>query len=149
MGDVRETVTAEVTPLESRLVALFEQKRHDTTLTKNLVLALVQGFMTSKVESVDEVAINEPDEIGSAADEGWRKLFSVEIPLTMWRRAHKWAGKVSDSKKTKDAPLGGDKACEIGIGDKRLAAVLDVETSLVGVIAVFNTGSRYYKLLQI
>ena len=61
-------MTAEVTPLESRLVALFEQKRHDTNLTKNLVLALVQGFMTSKVESVDEVAINEPDETGSAAD---------------------------------------------------------------------------------
>ena len=121
-------MTAEVTPLESRLVALFEQKRHDTTLTKNLVLALVQGFMTSKVESVDEVAINEPDEIGSAADEGWRKLFSAEIPVTMLRRAQKWAGKVGESKKTKDTPLGGDEAFEIAIGDKRLAAVLDVET---------------------
>ena len=124
MGDATES-SAKAAIVDS-LTELFSQVKNGAKLTSALINVLTAEYVDAKISDPREVDTNDPDEMTSAATDGWLELFKEEIPGAMLRRVRKWAGELGHSK-TKSSPLGDDGVEEIGTNDRRMAATLEVD----------------------
>ena len=114
-----ETDTSEI---RGALKALFEAPRNGAKLMATLVALMVTHLVSVlKVESIDEVDIDDPDELEEAAREGWQEAHGAPLPSVHSSRIRKWAGEVK-MKPTKETPLGGSAVGGIMDSDLRRAA---------------------------
>ena len=125
MGDEGELDTA----LEE-LCEAFRATRHGTKLPNKLVTAMGQFFLeTVKVESLEEVPMDEPDELEESARDSWLEGFHAPLPGVLAMKVRKWAGeKITSTQATKDTPLAGARGVGEIVGvDRRRAADKEAE----------------------
>ena len=83
-------------PLSGELKDLLGATRHGLKLGSALVVALVTYYIaTVKIEDVDEVPKDDPEEFEEAAGEAWSEKYSEDLPRSLALRARKWAGQAS------------------------------------------------------
>ena len=108
------------TDVKDELKVLFSTPQNGAKLTPALVDAMADYFVEiMKVGSVDEIAIDDPDEMETGAVEAWQAAETEALPRTLAHRVRKWAGEVTaSSKPTRDSPLPGVNTGDIGMADK-------------------------------
>ena len=94
-------------PALEELCEAFRATRHGTKLPNKLVTAMGQFFLeTVKVESLEEVPMDEPDELEESARDSWLEGFHAPLPGVLALKVRKWAGeKITSNQATKDTPL--------------------------------------------
>ena len=85
--------------LPNELKDLLSSSRHSVKLGAALVAALVTYFMTVvKIEDIEEVPKDAPDEMQESASEAWDEENGVSLPRSLILKVRKWAGQPSTSK---------------------------------------------------
>ena len=94
-------VGEEVSNLPNELKDLLSSSRHSVKLGAALVAALVTYFLTVvKIEDIDEVPKDAPDEMQESASEAWDEENGVSLPRSLILKVRKWAGQPSTNKAT-------------------------------------------------
>ena len=120
MGDAEAEANDE---LRAKIKGLFTAVRHGISLTGALVAALVTFYISvMMVESVEEVAINDADELEEAAAEAWQHSNAFELPRAQIVRVRKWAGEGSGSKAPRSMLAQESTVGDVGEEDRREAA---------------------------
>ena len=77
---------------------LLGATRHGLKLGSALVVALVTYYIaTVKIEGVDEVPKDDPEEFEEAASEAWAEKYGEDLPRSLALRVRKWAGQASSA----------------------------------------------------
>ena len=118
--------------LLAELKTLFSASLHDVKLPVPLVKAMSGYYLeTMQVESIEDVAKMDPDEMEEAAAEAWQDVYGAVLPKPHALRVRKWAGEVSQK------PAGGQGAAilaqsstvgDIAEDDRRVAAKKEAES---------------------
>ena len=91
-----EAAEERMNALLAELKDLFSCSHHDVKLPGPLVKALSGYYIeVMQVESIDDVAKMDPDEMEEAAFEAWQAAFEAALPKPHALRVRKWAGDVS------------------------------------------------------
>ena len=118
--------------LLDELKTLFSASLHDVKLPVPLVKAMSGYYLeTLQVESIDDVAKMDPDEMEEAAAEAWQDVFGATLPKPHALRVRKWAGEVSQrSADGKGAAILAQSAAvgDIASDDRRIAAKKEAES---------------------
>ena len=118
--------------LLDELKTLFSASLHDVKLPVPLVKAMSGYYLeTLQVESIDDVAKMDPDEMEEAAAEAWQDVFGAILPKPHALRVRKWAGEVSQkSADGKGAAILAQTAAvgDIASDDRRNAAKKEAES---------------------
>ena len=112
--------------LKGELKSLLGSTRGGVKLSAALVLCLVTYFIEYlRIDEVDEVNKDDPEEMEEAASEGWAAQYGADLPKAFALRIRKWAGEVTSVKgpSSKDEVIaGGNSIGNVKEEDRRAAA---------------------------
>ena len=113
------------TELKDTMATHLNAIKNGVKLPAKLSTVILDYFINvSKIDTIEEVDMDDPDEMEAAGQEGWMGAFSEDLPKMLAIRVRKWAGAVStsDSGKTLAGPIVGDVTND----DRRLMAHKEV-----------------------
>ena len=117
--------------LAMELKGLFSSSSNDVKLPGPLVKAMSGYYIeVLQVESVDDVARMDPEEMEAAALEAWRAAFLAELPKPHALRVRKWAGETISKGQGGTVPILAQSSTvgDIAEDDRRSAAKKEVES---------------------
>ena len=122
MGD--ELDDEERSDLEVEISEALKASRHGVKLSNKLVDNMVVFFIESvKVDSIEDVPMDEPDELEECAREAWQDGYSKPLPGVLALKVRKWTGeKIITTRSTKETPLAGAGGVGEVVGEDRRRA---------------------------
>ena len=109
--------------LATELKDLLGATRHGLKLGSALVLALVTYYIaTVKIEDVDEVPKDDPEEIEEAAGEAWSGKYGEDLPRSLALRVRKWAGQAPTATSGKETLAQSSSVGAVAAEDRNTAA---------------------------
>ena len=109
--------------ISGELKDLLGATRHGLKLGSALVVALVTYYIaTVKIEDVDEVPKDDPEEIEEAAGEAWSDKYGEDLPRSLALRVRKWAGQASTATSGKETLAQSSSVGAVAAEDRNTAA---------------------------
>ena len=126
-------VGEEGSTLPKELKDLLSSSRHSVKLGAALVAVLGAYFLSVvKIEEIEEVPVDEPDELEESAAEAWATEHGVDLPRSLALKVRKWAGQPSANKVTgsetlaQSASVGAVAAEDRNTAARQMASGLDL-----------------------